>query len=141
MIFSSTLDPVTRISLMLDVWHRVLECLISLLVPPLSDQPSTSRLLSPLDTEVVFKWLHMLKAFFNAAEADGTEHGVPISQLQHTRYRDLLMLGQYMDLPSSTLKDRCAGAVTSATSTGGNGERNDEGVRTAEVLLRLARTR
>ena len=127
---------------MLDIWHRLLEALISLLVPPLSDRPSSTRAPGPAEVNIIFKWLAFLKSFFNASE-NGSEYGVPLGQLQSGGYRDLLMLGQYLDLPGPALKERCSAAVK-ALGLGGQGANpgmKEDQRRTAEVLLRLVRTR
>jgi len=144
-----TLTHTVRIDLMTTLWHRIIDILISLLVPPLSDRPYTKEVLGSAEIDVIFKWLNLLKGFFNAAEG-GYEHGVPMAQLQSGNYKDLVMLGQYMDLPTPALRDRCSAAVKSASARGngagggmsgfslGSVQDND---RMAEVLLRIARTR
>lgn len=156
---------------MLELWHRVLEHLISLIVPPLSDLPSRAPLLCAHESDIVFKWLQMLKVFFNAKEDDGTEYGIPTAELTGGRYKDLIMLGQYLDLPSPSLRERVitgVKAVGSATGSSGEGmsgltkgmgrmgldhaasagsgmeigkDDRGEGERMAEILLRIARTR
>ncbi|WVQ64082.1 uncharacterized protein L199_002241 [Kwoniella botswanensis] len=167
-VFSVTLNLPTRLSLMLSLWRRIIDILISLLVPPLSDKPYHGPTLGSSEVDVVFKWLGMLKSFFNASEG-GIEHGVPIQRLQSGNYKDLIMLGQYLDLPTPTLKDRTSAAVkvaskhTGTSTTGGSTgllggfrsmridsvsstsqdveETSNENERMAEILLRIARTR
>jgi hypothetical protein len=154
-VFSVTLTEQTRLQVLSATWVRLIDILISLLVPPLSDKPYTKEILGSAEVDVIFKWLQMLKGFFNAAEG-GREHGVPMAQLQSGNYKDLVMLGQYMDLPTPALKDRCAAAVKSAGSkaaagpgaTGGLNGMNGlslgpsvDNDRMAEILLRIARTR
>nr|XP_019047884.1 cytoplasmic protein [Kwoniella bestiolae CBS 10118]OCF26814.1 cytoplasmic protein [Kwoniella bestiolae CBS 10118] len=148
-VFSVTLNHSTRLTLMLSLWRRIIDILISLLVPPLSDKPYHGPTLGSSEIDVVFKWLGMLKSFFNASEG-GVEHGVPIVKLQSGNYKDLIMLGQYLDLPTPTLKDRTSAAVKVASGfrslrvdsaieeDEGTG---NEGERMAEILLRIARTR
>lgn len=152
--FSTTLPSDARQRLMLLLWHRVIDHLISLLIPPLSDRPSTSTPLTPQEVDITFKWLNMLKSFFNAAEG-GVEHGIPLAVLQSGGYKDIIMLGQYLDLPTPALKDRAGAAVKAVvakSNTSGGGvvagmsrlglaETQYEGERTAEILLRIARTR
>nr|XP_018258943.1 cytoplasmic protein [Kwoniella dejecticola CBS 10117]OBR81101.1 cytoplasmic protein [Kwoniella dejecticola CBS 10117] len=147
-VFSVTLNGETKLRLMISIWRRIIDILISLLVPPLSDKAYTGPQLASSEIDVIFKWLQLLKSFFNANEG-GVEHGVPITQLQSGNYKDLIMLGQYLDLPTQSLKDRASAAVKQAskphshsplnahsTMTGG-----DENERMAEILLRIARTR
>jgi hypothetical protein len=100
----------------------------------------------------------LLKSFFNAAE-NGQEHGVPSAALQAGGYRDILLVGQYLDLPTPSLKEKCsaaikgAGRVSSPKATrpvfsptdssfnvGGQVKPNDE-ERIAELLLRVLRMR
>lgn len=152
-VFSVTLAGPTRIAVMLALWHRIIDILISLLVPPLSDKPyNTKDTAGSAEIDLVFKWLHLLKAFFNAAEG-GVEHGVPMNKLTMGNYKDLIMLGQYMDLPTPALKDRCGAAVKTASSRSVGGGGLSQGMnglsvgqggdndRMAEILLRIARTR
>ena len=146
-----TLTEQTRLEVLSAIWVRLVDTLISLLVPPLSDKPYNKEMLGSAEVDVIFKWLQLLKGFFNAAEG-GREHGVPMTQLQSGNYKDLVMLGQYMDLPTPALRDRCAAAVKSAgskaTAAGGLNGMNGlslggsvENDRMAEILLRIARTR
>nr|XP_019009601.1 cytoplasmic protein [Kwoniella pini CBS 10737]OCF48382.1 cytoplasmic protein [Kwoniella pini CBS 10737] len=162
-VFSVTLNGETKLRLMISIWRRIIDILISLLVPPLSDKPFHGTQLTSSEIDVVFKWLQLLKSFFNANES-GIEHGVPLNQLQSGNYKDLIMLGQYLDLPTPTLKERASAAVKQASkphsspktsnSTLSSGFRNlnldnnediqigrDENERMAEILLRIARTR
>ncbi|ORY25540.1 hypothetical protein BCR39DRAFT_543937 [Naematelia encephala] len=153
-VFSVTLATPLRLEVMLALWKSIISILISLVVPPLSDKPMTTR--DPLgshEIDVVFKWLQLIKTFFNANEG-GVEHGVPLVELQKGNYRDLVMLGQYLDLPTAQLKERASAAVKAAARPAGvvggmrsmsmneNGVGRDEGEeRMAEILLRIARTR
>ncbi len=55
----------------------------SILVPPLSDAPSSMTQLSDKEVDIVFKWLGFLKNYFNAYDAEtNTTHGVPLDVLQ-----------------------------------------------------------
>ena len=142
-VFSATLLPETRSKLILSIWRRTIDILISLLIPPLSDKPYTAKdPLIPSDIDVIYKWLQLLKTFFNANE-NGVEHGIPLKELQSGNYKDIIMLGQYLDLPTPALKDRIAAAVKAATRSGGMAGLSLDGdnERMAEILLRIARTR
>lgn len=139
---------------MIDLWRYIVSALTSILIPPLSDRPvpkPSPYPPSPQEVDIVFKYLQMLKAFFNAKEG-GTEHGVPLGQLQQGSYKDLLMVGQYLDLPTAALRERVSGAVKGSIgrSTGLSSQMGrmsvdetygNEQERMAEVLLRIARTR
>jgi hypothetical protein len=116
-IFKDSLTDETRLSLMLAIWRRTVEILIALLVPALSERPDTRSPLSGAEVDVVFKWVQQLKAFFNAREDDGVEHGVPLQLLQEGVYNDMVMIGQYLDLPTPALRERAAAAVKAAGNT------------------------
>lgn len=83
---------------------------------------------------------------------------MPAAVLQASGYRDILLVGQYLDLPTPALKEKCAAAIkgigrasgpriarskTSPTSSDFNvrqgGSNEDE--RSAELLLRVLRMR
>lgn len=114
-VFNQTFTVEMRKAVMLDIWRRVVDSMISLLIPPLSDKPAPGNLLTPPEVDVVFKWLQQLKGFFNA-EDGGIEHGVPMVELQAGGYKDIIMIGQYIDLPTAALKDRVSSAVRAASS-------------------------
>lgn len=140
---------------MVALWRYIVSTLTSILIPPLSDRPVPKPSPYPpsaQEVDIVFKYLQMLKAFFNAKE-DNMEHGVPLAQLQLGPYKDLLMVGQYLDLPTPALRERASGAVkgsigrsSGATAQMGRMSVDDtyggnDQERMAEVLLRIARTR
>jgi hypothetical protein len=134
---------------MLTLWRRLLEYLTSLLIPPLSPAPyNPSQPLTSPEVDLIFKWLNLLLVFFNASD-NGVEYGVPIRMLQGSGsgYKELIMVGQYLDLPAPALRDRCAAAVKGAGKVGGGGMSGlslggeEDSERMAEVLLRIARTR
>ncbi|WOO80435.1 putative protein [Vanrija pseudolonga] len=160
-VFTANFTKDTRLQVMLVIWRRIIDILISLLVPPLASKESTRTPLGPTEVDIVFKWLNELKAFFNASEG-GIEHGIPLSQLQSEAYKDIVMVGQYLDLPTPQLKERAAAAVKAASSIvaspvtamrnlnlGTNGAASasarsrvdDDNQRMAEVLLRIVRMR
>jgi hypothetical protein len=55
--FSVTLPDELKINLMLQIWRRSLDTLISLLIPPLSDKEATGEALGAQEIHVVFQWL------------------------------------------------------------------------------------
>lgn len=65
----------------------------NLLVPPLSDKPSTKRALTRKELDVVYHWLEMLFAFFNAKdEHSGEQLGVPAEVLKSPKWHELASL-------------------------------------------------
>jgi hypothetical protein len=67
----------------------------------------------------------MIKVFFNAKEDDGTEYGIPLAELTGGRYKDLIMLGQYLDLPSPSLRERVVTGVKAVGLASGGGASMD----------------
>ncbi|KAL1411961.1 hypothetical protein Q8F55_002954 [Vanrija albida] len=160
-VFTRNFTKETRLQVMLSIWRRIIDILVSLLIPPLASKESTRTPLGPSEVDIVFKWLTELKAFFNADEG-GVEHGIPLSKLQSESYKDIVMVGQYLDLPTPQLKERAATAVKAASSIVGspvttmrnlnlstNGPSyssarsriDDDNHRMAEGLLRIVRMR
>ncbi|BEI83764.1 hypothetical protein CcaverHIS002_0403680 [Cutaneotrichosporon cavernicola] len=141
---NATCAPAMRETLILALWERLVDILLGLLIPPLSDRPASSGL-SPIEADVVFKWLQALKAFFAA--------GIPAATLQAGVYRDMLLVGQARDLPTPALRERAATAVRAssggapirhiptAVAMGGRARTDADNARVAELLLRILRMR
>ncbi|KAH9902182.1 hypothetical protein F4778DRAFT_736608 [Xylariomycetidae sp. FL2044] len=87
-----TLTDATMVAVMTRLWKEVLMAIESLLVPPLSEKPSTQRPLSQRELDVVFKWLQLLFEFFNARDEDGEVLGVPGEVLRSPKYHELASL-------------------------------------------------
>lgn len=102
-----------------------------------------------------------MKTFFNAVDENG-EHGVPLSTLQAGIYKDVMTIGQYLDLPTPVLKEKCTVALKAARrrpqlqhnqssmsalspgiAPGASvmGKPEDDDIRLAEILLRILRMR
>ncbi|KAI7470299.1 hypothetical protein KC351_g12754 [Hortaea werneckii] len=89
-IMKQTLTDSAMITVMTRLWKEVLVTLESLLVPPLSDKPSTQRPLSQQEVDIVYRWLGILFDFFHAYdEEDKTAHGVPLDVLKSAKFFDL----------------------------------------------------
>lgn len=75
----SSLSETEAMLVLTKVWKEVLNTIEGILLPPLSDGPSDMQQLSGKEVEVVFKWLSMLRNYFNAYdEESGIAHGVPL---------------------------------------------------------------
>ena len=69
-IMKQTLTDTAMIMVMTRLWKEVLLTIEALLVPPLSDKPSSQRQLSRQEMDIVFKWLQVgLLLVPNAAQA------------------------------------------------------------------------
>lgn len=92
-IMKQTLTDATMIAVMTRLWKEVLMVIENLLVPPLSDKPSSQKPLTPKELDVVFHWLNMLFVFFNAKdEQSGEQLGVPAEVLKSPKWHELASL-------------------------------------------------
>ncbi|MBW0460735.1 hypothetical protein O181_000450 [Austropuccinia psidii MF-1] len=88
------------------IWKEILSIIDSLLLPPLSDQPSDMRPLSGKEVDVVLKWLKFLTNFFHA---DG--EGVPIEDLHNQKYKEIWSIGFFYDRHTDDLMEECVRAM------------------------------
>ncbi|KAM0519967.1 hypothetical protein ACHAPE_003239 [Trichoderma viride] len=92
-IMKTTLTDATMIAVMTRLWKDVLITIENLLVPPLSEKPSTQRPLTRLELDIVYHWLEMLFLFFNAKdEHSGEQLGVPAEVLKSPKWHELASL-------------------------------------------------
>ncbi|KAI0200306.1 hypothetical protein F4808DRAFT_429360 [Astrocystis sublimbata] len=84
-----TLTDATMVAVMTRLWKEVLMSIEALVVPPLSDKPSSQRPLNQREVDVVFKWLKLLYSFFNATDENGEVLGVPAEVLRSPKYHEL----------------------------------------------------
>lgn len=92
-IMKQTLTDATMISVMTRLWKEVLMTAENLLVPPVSDKPSTQKALTRKELDIVFNWLDMLFSFFNARdEQSGEQLGVPAEVLKSPKWHELASL-------------------------------------------------
>ena len=90
-IMRRTLTHTAMIKVMTRLWKEVLSTIEALLIPPLSDQLSTQKPLTPQEVDVVFKWLDFLFSFFHGGLDPETNQplGVPQEVLKSPRYFDV----------------------------------------------------
>lgn len=91
-IMKETLTHATMMAVMTRLWKEVLMAIENLLVPPLSEKPSTQKSLTQAELDIVYKWLEMLFDFFNARGEDGEVLGVPADILKSPKYHELASL-------------------------------------------------
>ena len=91
-IMKETLTNATLLAVMTRLWKEVLMAIENLLVPPLSEKPSTQKQLTQRELDVVYRWLQMLYDFFNAKDDQGEELGVPGDILKSPKYHELASL-------------------------------------------------
>lgn len=88
-----TLTDATMIAVMTRLWKEVLQTIEMLLVPPVSEKPSTQKALSRKELDIVYQWLDILFAFFNARdEHSGEQLGVPAEVLKSPKWHELASL-------------------------------------------------
>ncbi|KAL2256072.1 hypothetical protein VTK26DRAFT_2236 [Humicola hyalothermophila] len=91
-IMKLTLTDATMMAVMTRLWKEVLLAIENLLVPPLSDKPSTQKPLTQAEMDIVYKWLELLFAFFNAKDESGEVLGVPADVLKSPKWHELASL-------------------------------------------------
>ncbi|PHH60393.1 hypothetical protein CDD81_1706 [Ophiocordyceps australis] len=102
-MMKQTLTDATMMAVMARLWKEVLMTIEKLLLPPLSDKPSLQRPLSRRQVDIVYHWLDMLFAFFNARDHDsGEQLGVPAELLKSPKWHDLASVNffYFEDTPS-----------------------------------------
>lgn len=103
-IMKQTLTDATMIAVMTRLWKEVLMTIENLLVPPLSDKPSTKRSLTRKELDVVYHWVEMLFVFFNARdEESGEQLGVPAEVLKSPKWHELASLNFFYFEDSNNL--------------------------------------
>ncbi|TLS29506.1 hypothetical protein PpBr36_01117 [Pyricularia pennisetigena] len=91
-VMKQTLTDATMLAVMTRLWKEVLMAIENLLVPPLSDKPSSQKPLTQTELDVVYKWLELLFEFFNAADEHGVAMGVPAEILKSPKWHELASL-------------------------------------------------
>ncbi|KAK0618234.1 hypothetical protein B0T17DRAFT_537307 [Bombardia bombarda] len=92
-IMKQTLTDATMVAVMTRLWKEVLIAIENLLVPPLSDKTSTQKPLTQAELDVVYRWLELLFAFFNAKDHEtGEVLGVPLDVLKSPKWHELASL-------------------------------------------------
>lgn len=102
-IMKQTLTDATMMAVMTRLWKEVLIAIENLLVPPLSDKPSTQKPLTQAEMDVVYRWLELLFAFFNAKDESGEVLGVPADVLKSPKWHELASLNFFYFDPTETL--------------------------------------
>lgn len=92
-IMKQTLTSDSMVLVMKRLWKEVLLAIERILVPPLSDKPSSQKALTQQEMDVVFRWLQLLFDFFNARDEDtGDVYGVPSDILKSPKWSELASL-------------------------------------------------
>ncbi|KAH8915994.1 hypothetical protein BT69DRAFT_1270943 [Atractiella rhizophila] len=107
-VLKSSLSPTAWALVTSKIWKEVLSTIESLLIPPLSDAPAEMKALGEKEVDVVFKWLKFLTNFFNAGG-----DGIPIEELQSSRFQRLLSIRLYYDQHADDLMEECVRLLTS----------------------------
>ena len=114
-IMKLTLADATMIAVMTRLWKEVLMAIENLLVPPLSDKPSTQRPLAQKEIDIVYQWLGILLEFFNAKDDSGEQLGVPVDVLKSTKWHEVASLNFFYSEDTNSLireSERMASATT-----------------------------
>ncbi|EGS18820.1 uncharacterized protein CTHT_0054300 [Thermochaetoides thermophila DSM 1495] len=105
-IMKQTLTDATMMAVMTRLWKEVLIAIENLLVPPLSDKPSSQKPLTQAEMDIVYRWLELLFAFFNAKDQESGEVlGVPADVLKSPKWHELASLNFfYFDSTESLIR-------------------------------------
>jgi hypothetical protein len=99
---ASTLSRDSMQMVMAKLWKQILMTIEALIVPPLSDKPSSMRALSDGELDVALKWLKFLRDFFYVG---GDESGVPLTVLQNQKFNEILSVRIYYDWRTDDLME------------------------------------
>jgi hypothetical protein len=123
-IMKQTLTSASMVMVMTRIWKEVLLSVEGILVPPLSDKPSSQRPLSQQELDVVFKWLELLFDFFNARDEEtGEAMGVPGDVLKSPKYHEIASLNFfYFDTTDNLIAT--SERMASATAQRAQAQRN-----------------
>ncbi|TYJ58206.1 hypothetical protein B9479_001030 [Cryptococcus floricola] len=101
---ASTLSSNAMQMVMTKLWKQILMTIEGLIVPPLSDKPSSMRPLRDAELDITLRWLKFLKDFFYVG---GDSSGVPISILQSPKFNEILSVRIYYDWATDDLMEEC----------------------------------
>ncbi|TVY53339.1 Uncharacterized protein LCER1_G007024 [Lachnellula cervina] len=123
-IMKQTLTDASMVMVMTRLWKEVLLAIESLLVPPLSDKPSTQKPLTQQELDIVFRWLQLLFDFFYVRDEEtGEAMGVPADVLKSPKYHELASLNFfYFDTTDSLI--RTSERMATATAQRAQAQRN-----------------
>jgi len=110
-----TLTEATMISVMTRLWKEVLMAIENLLVPPLSEKPSSQKPLTQAEMDVVYQWLKLLFEFFNARDDEGEVLGVPADVLKSPKWHELQSLN-FFYFDSTEILVRTSERMAAATA-------------------------
>ena len=134
-IMKHTLTDATMMAVMTRLWKEVLLAIENLLVPPLSDKPSTQKPLTQSEMDVVYRWLELLFGFFNAKDETGEVLGVPADMLKSPKWHELASLNFfYTDTTENLIR-------TSERMAAANAERAKHQAQLAQQQLSTAHNR
>ncbi|PGH31221.1 hypothetical protein GX50_06006 [[Emmonsia] crescens] len=123
-IMNQTLTEEAMRTVMARLWKEVLVTVESLLVPPLSDKPSSQRPLTQQEVDVVSRWLLLLLNFFNAVDEEtGEANGVPLDILKSPKYHEIQSLFFFYFEPTDNLirtSERMASTTAARQQTNRN---------------------
>ncbi|KAL7421167.1 hypothetical protein Q5752_004052 [Cryptotrichosporon argae] len=99
---ASHLSPEAMKMVMTKLWKQILMTIEGLIVPPLSDKPSSMRALSDGELDIALRWLKFLRDFLYAG---GDPSGVPLDVLQNHKFNEIMSIRIYYDWTTDDLME------------------------------------
>ncbi|KAH8918736.1 hypothetical protein BT69DRAFT_1322630 [Atractiella rhizophila] len=124
-VLKSSLSPEAWVLVTSKIWKEVLSTIESLLIPPLSDAPAEMKALDEKEVDIVFKlaqvpyelfqrWWYAITTSPSAAfSLCFSGDGIPIEDLQSSRFQRLLSIRLYYDQHADDLMEECVRLLTS----------------------------
>ena len=106
---SSTLSHGSMQTVLAKLWKEIVMAAEALIVPPLSDRPSSQKSLAEGELEIVLKWLVFLRNFLHL---NGDEQGLPETVLNNSKFHELLKIGLYYDWSTDDLMEVCSKLIS-----------------------------
>ncbi|KAI9591169.1 hypothetical protein BDF19DRAFT_456043 [Syncephalis fuscata] len=100
------------------IWKEMLQNLENLLVPPLSEQPTSMKPLEGNELEMVYTCLELLKLYFHGGD-DGD--GISLSTLESPKYHTLMLIRDIYPLSAEALITRYQQAADAQSAANGAG--------------------
>ncbi|BFZ60617.1 hypothetical protein YB2330_001657 [Saitoella coloradoensis] len=108
-VLATTLTKSALKNIISKVWREVLTTIEDLLVPSLSEKPSSMRPLNEAEVDVVYNWLNFLRDFFHSGG-----DGIAMDVLTQSKYQEVMSIRFFYDQDLNTLVQEAERTVQTA---------------------------